>query len=61
MHGWLHQDLNISAWVLLPIAFGVLLSRLGVQKSAARGLFNDRGGKDRSAIHAPTRLLPVAR
>jgi len=39
MHGWPYQDLNISAWVLLPIAFGVVLSRLGVEKGAARGLF----------------------
>ena len=39
MHGWPYEDLNISAWVLLPIAVGVLLSRLGVQKHAARGLF----------------------
>jgi predicted permease len=39
MHGWPYQDLSISAWVLLPIAFGVLLSRLGVPRRAARGLF----------------------
>jgi predicted permease len=39
MHGWLYQDLKISACVLLPIAFGVVLSRLGVPKRAARGLF----------------------
>ncbi|HEX2670312.1 MAG TPA: AEC family transporter [Polyangiaceae bacterium] len=39
MHGWLYQDSSISAWVLLPIAFGVLLSRLGVPRRAARGLF----------------------
>lgn len=39
MPSWPYQDLNISAWVLLPIAFGVLLSRLGVQRSAAKGLF----------------------
>ncbi|HYQ03099.1 MAG TPA: hypothetical protein VER96_30710 [Polyangiaceae bacterium] len=39
MHGWPYQDLNISAWVLLPIAFGVLLSRLGVKRGAARSLF----------------------
>src|SRR4051812_1226396 len=39
MQGWPYQDLTISAWVLLPIALGVLLSRLGVQKRAARGLF----------------------
>ena len=39
MHGWPYQDLTISAWVLLPIAIGVLLSRLGVQKRAARSLF----------------------
>src|SRR3954454_12917013 len=39
MHGWLAQDLKISAWVLLPIAFGVLLSRWGVSKRAASGLF----------------------
>jgi malonate transporter len=39
MHDWLYQDLKISACVLLPIAFGVLLTRLGVQRRAARGLF----------------------
>jgi len=39
MHGWLYQDLKISAWVLLPIAFGVLLSRFGLPKRAARALF----------------------
>ena len=39
MQGFLPQDLEISAWVLLPIAFGVLLSRLGVHKRAARHLF----------------------
>jgi predicted permease len=39
MHGWPYEDLNISAWVLLPISFGLLLSRWGVQKRAARGLF----------------------
>lgn len=39
MHGWLYQDSSISAWVLVPIAFGVLLSRLGVPRRAARGLF----------------------
>src|SRR4051794_27333020 len=39
MEGWLAQDLKISAWVLLPIAFGVLLSRLGVPKRYSRSLF----------------------
>ncbi|HET7541224.1 MAG TPA: hypothetical protein VFK05_15205 [Polyangiaceae bacterium] len=39
MPSFLQQDALISAWVLLPIAFGVLLSRLGVPKRAARGLF----------------------
>lgn len=39
MHGFPYQDLKISAWVLLPIAFGVLLSRLGVSRRAASPLF----------------------
>lgn len=39
MDGWIRQDLTISAWVLLPIAFGVGLSRLGVPRRAARSLF----------------------
>ncbi|HYQ47061.1 MAG TPA: hypothetical protein VER11_34060 [Polyangiaceae bacterium] len=39
MHAWPYQDLKISAWVLLPIAFGVLLSRLGFSRRAASRLF----------------------
>jgi len=39
MPTWIHEDLKISGWVLLPIALGFLLSRLGVPKRAARGLF----------------------
>ncbi len=69
MHGWLAQDLKISAWVLLPIAFGVLLSRLGVPKRAARGLFAFAFYGCQTAvtacaiwvarIHAEARILPV--
>lgn len=69
MHGWLAQDLKISAWVLLPIAFGVLLSRLGVPKRASRGLFafsfyGCQTAVTASAIwvariHAEARILPV--
>jgi len=39
MPHWLQQDAQISAWVLLPIAFGVLLSKAGVPKRAASALF----------------------
>jgi len=39
MHAWPYQDLKISAWVLLPIAFGVLLSRRGVSRRVASRLF----------------------
>jgi predicted permease len=39
MPAFLQQDAQLSAWVLLPIALGVLLSKRGVPKSAARGLF----------------------
>ena len=69
MHGWLYQDLKISAWVLLPIAFGVLLSRLGVDKRAARGLFACSFYGCQTAvtacavwiarIHAEARVLPA--
>ncbi|MEI9954611.1 MAG: hypothetical protein WDO74_37985 [Pseudomonadota bacterium] len=69
MHGWLYQDLKISAWVLLPIAFGVVLSRLGVPKRAARGLFAFAFYGCQTAvtisalwvarIHAEARILPL--
>ena len=69
MHGWLVQDLKISAWVLLPIAFGVLLSRLGVTKRAASGLFAFAFYGCQTAvtacaiwvarIHAEARILPL--
>jgi len=69
MHGWLAQDLKISAWVLLPIAFGVLLSRLGVSKRAASGLFAFAFYGCQTAvtacaiwvarIHAEARILPL--
>jgi predicted permease len=40
MHAWFLQDLKISAWVLLPLLPGMLLTRLGVPKRAARDLLN---------------------
>jgi predicted permease len=39
MHGWFKDELEICAWVILPILFGVLLGRLGVARRAARSLF----------------------
>ena len=39
MPGWLHEDLKISAWVLLPILLGARLARAGVPKRVAQGLF----------------------
>ena len=69
MHGWLIQDLRISAWVLLPIALGVLAARFGVPKRAARGLFNFAFYGCQTwvtvaaiwvaRIHAQARLLPL--
>ncbi len=69
MHGWLLQDLRISAWVLLPILLGVILARFGVPKRAARGLFNFAFYGCQTfvtvsaiwvaRIHAQARLLPL--
>jgi predicted permease len=39
MHAWFHAELEIGAWVTLPILVGVILGRLGVSRRAARGLF----------------------
>lgn len=69
MHSWLYEDVKISAWVLLPIAFGVLLSRLGVSRGAARGFFAfsfygcqtavTAGAIWVARIHAEARVLPA--
>ena len=69
MDGWLYQDLKISAWVLLPIALGIGLSRLGVPKRAARSLFTFAFYGCQTAvtacaiwiarIQAEARILPV--
>jgi predicted permease len=39
MHGWFREELEICAWVILPIVCGVILGRLGVPKRAARAFF----------------------
>src|SRR6478735_3214652 len=69
MHGWLYRDLSISACVLLPVGFGVLLARLGVEKRAARSLFAFSFYGCQTAvtacaiwvarIHAEARVLPA--
>jgi len=40
MHGWFYEELKIAGWILVPIAFGILLKRAGVPSRAARGFFN---------------------
>jgi len=40
MHGWFYEELKIAGFILLPIAFGMFLRRVGVPSRAARGFFN---------------------
>lgn len=69
MTSWLHEYLKISAWVLVPIAFGRVLARLGVPQRAARSLFAFAfygcqtfvmlGALWIARIQAEARILPV--
>ena len=69
MHGWFYEELEICAWVILPILCGVALGRCGVPRRAARGLFafafyGCQTGVMVCAlwiarIHAQARALPV--
>ncbi|HEX7837978.1 MAG TPA: AEC family transporter [Kofleriaceae bacterium] len=69
MHAWLHAELEIGAWVILPILFGVVLGRFGLSRRAASGLFAFSlygcqtvvivSALWIARIHAEARILPV--